>query len=99
MQITHKSQYPTNPYCTIKLVMKMTRLKDLREDNDLTQKQLAGLLNCSQANYSRYESGKVDVPLESLKKLAVFYNTSIDYILNFTNEKKPYKRIKKQESY
>ena len=72
----------------------MNRLKDLREDNDLTQQQLAGYLHCSQDNYSRYETGKVDVPLESLKKLAEFYNTSIDYLTKFTDERKPYKRIK-----
>lgn len=72
----------------------MNRLKDIREDNDLTQQQLAGYLHCSQANYSRYETGKVEIPIESLKKLAIFYNTSIDYLLKLTDEKKPYKRSK-----
>lgn len=70
----------------------MKRLKDLREDMDLTQKEIADMLNCSQTTYSRYETGDLNVPNEVLKQLAKFYKTSVDYILGITNDKKPYKR-------
>ncbi len=70
----------------------MKRLKDLREDMDLTQKEIANMLNCSQTTYSRYETGDLNVPNEVLKQLAKFYKTSVDYILGITNDKKPYKR-------
>ena len=73
----------------------MNRLRDLREDNDLTQQNLADLLNCSQTTYSRYESEELNIPVISLKKLAKFYDTSIDYLVCLTNEKKPYKRSTK----
>lgn len=68
------------------------RLKDLREDMDLTQSQLARLLKCSQQTYSIYEAQKTEIPLESLLILAEFYNTSIDYLLGFTDNKNPYPR-------
>lgn len=68
------------------------RLKDLREDMDLTQAQIAKYLNCEQNTYHQYETGKRQIPLDLLIKLAIFYNTSIDYILNLTDEIKPYKR-------
>ncbi|GAA0387322.1 helix-turn-helix transcriptional regulator [Paenibacillus motobuensis] len=61
------------------------RIRDLREDKDLTQQQLADYLNISQATYSRYESGNLDVPSSVLIKLSEFYNVSIDYILGQTN--------------
>lgn len=67
------------------------RLKNLREDQDLTQQTLADLLNVSQTTYSRYESGTLDIPSVSLIKLAKFYETSIDYLLGLTNNKKPYR--------
>ena len=73
----------------------MNRLRDLREDHDLTQQKLADLLNCSQTTYSRYESEELNIPVISLKKLAKFYDTSIDYLVCLTNEKKPYKRVHK----
>lgn len=66
------------------------RIRNLREDNDLTQKQLAKLLNVSQATYSRYEQGELDIPIQSLIKLAQYYSTSIDYLVNLTNTKTPY---------
>ena len=66
------------------------RLRDLREDRDLTQQEIATLLKVSQATYSRYESGALDIPSSSLMKLARFYKTSIDYLLGLTNNKKPY---------
>ena len=60
------------------------RLKDLREDNDVKQKQLAEYLNIKQNTYSQYENGKREIPIEMLWKLADFYNTSIDYIVGRT---------------
>ena len=70
-----------------------TRIKNLREDNDLTQKHLSKILNVSQVAYSYYELNKRSIPLELLCKLADFYNTSIDYLLYRTNEIKPYSKI------
>ncbi|MCO1600946.1 helix-turn-helix domain-containing protein [Desulfosporosinus nitroreducens] len=67
------------------------RLRDLREDRDLTQQELATLLKVSQTTYSRYESGALDIPSTSLIKLAEFYKTSIDHLLGLTNNKKPYR--------
>ncbi len=72
----------------------MLRLKDLREDKDLKQEDIAKFLNISQTNYSKYELGKINIPISSLIKLAKFYNTSIDYLLGLTNEIKPYPRLK-----
>ena len=57
------------------------RLKELRNDNDITQKQLAFLLNTDQQQYSRWETGKRELPILNLKKLCKFYNVSADYIL------------------
>lgn len=70
------------------------RIRDLREDRDLLQKDLADYLNCSQVCYSNYEIGKRDIPTETLSKLAEFYNTSTDYLLGRTDEKKPYPKSK-----
>lgn len=69
-----------------------TRIKNLRKDNDLTQKQLSKILNVSQVAYSYYELNRRNIPLELLCKLADFYNTSIDYLLYRTNEIKPYNK-------
>ncbi|MBO1304753.1 helix-turn-helix transcriptional regulator [Enterococcus sp. 669A] len=66
------------------------RIRDLREDADLSQEQLAKQLNVSQTTYSRYETGKLDIPSQSLIILANYYSTSVDYLLNLTNEKRPY---------
>lgn len=68
----------------------MNRLKELREDKDLFQKDIAEYLKVDQSNYSKYELEKVNIPLEYLKMLAEFYNTSIDYLLYLTDERKPY---------
>ncbi|MBC8547047.1 helix-turn-helix transcriptional regulator [Clostridiaceae bacterium NSJ-31] len=57
------------------------RVRDLREDRDLSQGQVAKLLNVSQATYSRYESGVLDIPTETLLKLADYYGVTVDYIL------------------
>jgi len=70
----------------------MNRLKDLREDKDLYQKDIAKILNMSQTGYSQYETETNDIPTAILKTLATYYNTSIDYILGLTNERKPYPR-------
>lgn len=67
-------------------------IKDLREDNDLTQQQIAKLLNISQTTYSRYESGALDIPSSALISLAKFYKTSVDYLLGLTNSKTPYNK-------
>ena len=64
------------------------RIRDLREDNDLTQKQLAKELNCSQQVYSNYELGQRDIPTDILIKLSLFYNVSCDYILGITDNPK-----------
>ena len=71
-----------------------TRIKSLREDHDLTQKQLSSLLNISQVAYSYYELEKRSIPLELLSKLADFYETSIDYLLYRTDEYIPYPKVK-----
>ena len=71
-----------------------TRIKNLREDKDLTQKEVGRILNMSQTGYNQYEIGRNDIPTKVLIDLANFYNTSTDYILGLTNEIKPYPRIK-----
>ncbi len=68
----------------------MERLRDIREDHDLRQADIAKLLNVTQQTYSRYESGEISIDKDSLIKLATFYNTSVDYILGLTDERKPY---------
>ena len=64
------------------------RIRDLREDKDLTQKALASMLNCSQQVYSNYELGQRDIPTDILIKLATFYNVSTDYILGLCDDPK-----------
>jgi transcriptional regulator with XRE-family HTH domain len=64
------------------------RIRDLREDKDLTQKQIGEILSCSQRVYSNYERGELDIPTDILIKLADFYDVSVDYILGRTNKKK-----------
>ncbi len=68
----------------------MNRLKELREDKDLFQKDVAKYLNMSQTGYSQYETETNDIPTEILRNLADYYNTSIDYMLYRTDERKPY---------
>ena len=70
--------------------MRKTRLRALREDNDLKQKNIADLLGCSQVCYSYYEIGRREIPIDLLIKLADYYNTSIDYLLFRTDDKAPY---------
>ena len=68
------------------------RLRDLREDRDMSQAAMAKLLKCSQQTYSRYESHTTEIPLESLIFLAEYYDTSTDYLLGITDQIKPYPR-------
>ena len=67
------------------------KIRALREDRDLTQQQMADFLNITQATYSRYESGDLDIPSVVLIKLSQFYNVSIDYLLGQTDNPKPFK--------
>lgn len=71
------------------------RLRDLREDRDLSQAQIAAMLGMKQPQYSRYERGLRDVPTDVLIRLAKFYNTSTDYILGLTNDSTPYRQAKR----
>ena len=64
------------------------RIRDLREDRDLTQKEMANALNCSQQVYSNYELGQRDIPTDILIKLSSFYNVSVDYILGISDNPK-----------
>lgn len=68
----------------------LLRIRDLREDRDLKQKEVAAYLMCDQSLYSKYERGERMLPLELAGKLADFYNVSVDYLICRTNEKKPY---------
>lgn len=75
--------------------MYFQRLRDLREDKDLKQQNIADMLGIHQTVYSRYERGFQNIPLEFLLALADFYGTSTDYILGRTDEIKPYPKAKK----
>ena len=70
------------------------RLRELREDHDLTQAQISKYLNMSQTGYSKYETGENDVPTKILIELAKYCKTSIDYLLELTDNPKPYERNK-----
>ena len=74
----------------------MLRLKDLREDKDLKQSDVAKILGITQVQYSRYETELRYTPIYHLEKLAIFYNTSIDYIVGLTHEIKAYPKKNKQ---
>jgi len=68
------------------------RLKDLREDHDLSQQAIADYLKMKQPQYSRYERGLRDIPTDVLIRLAKLYHTSTDYLLGLTNNQNPYKK-------
>ena len=70
--------------------MYLKRLKDLREDNDKKQYEIAEILNITRQQYSLYETGKRDIPADYIRKLAKYYQTSSDYILEITDEPTPY---------
>ena len=72
--------------------MAYARIRNLREDKDMSQTELAQVLHCSQRIYSNYERGEVDIPTEILIKLAQFHQTSVDYLLGLTDEMTPYPR-------
>ena len=72
------------------------RLRDLREDNDLTQATIAKYLHCAQNTYHQYESGKRQIPLNLLQKLALYYHTSVDYILGLTDNIRANEKPKKK---
>lgn len=77
--------------CMLMWVIYMNlRIRDLREDKDLKQKDLAEYLVCDQSLYSKYERGERPLPLEYAEKLADYYGVSVDYLLGRTNIKKPY---------
>ena len=77
--------------------MEKTRLRELREDKDLLQKDIAKVLNMTQQQYSRYETEENEISITLVKILAEYYNTSIDYIVKLTNIKKPYPRNKREK--
>ncbi len=72
------------------------RIRDLREDRDLNQTQIAKMLGMSQTGYSKYETGENDIPTAILIRLAEFYNTSVDYLLGLTKERAPYPRSRER---
>ena len=74
--------------------MNVKRLKDLREDNDLMQKEVANIINTTQQQYSKYEPGIRLIPIDKISILADYYETSVDYILGRTNIKAPYPKKK-----
>lgn len=71
--------------------MAYKRIRNLREDNDLTQKQIAEYLMCDQSLYSKYERGERDIPLDFLIKLADYYNVNMDYLVGRSSVSKRYK--------
>ena len=74
------------------------RMRNLREDHDLTQEEVAKLLNITRPQYSLYETGKRDIPVDLLRILAKFYNTSLDYIVGETDIFERYPEIKKRKN-
>lgn len=70
------------------------RIRDLREDRDLTQTDMGKVLSCSQRVYSNYERGDIDIPTQTLIKLADYHNTSIDYLLGRTDNPRPYTPVR-----
>lgn len=81
-------------YTVVEVIFMYPRLRDLREDADYSQKQMADVLHCSQQVYCNYELGQRDIPTTILIKLAEFHKTSIDYLLGLTDERNPYPRKK-----
>lgn len=72
--------------------MDISRLREIREDRDLYQKDIAKVLNIRQKQYSLYETGVRLIPVDKLVQLAKYYNTSVDYLLGLTDERKPYNK-------
>ena len=78
--------------------MKYQRLQDLREDHDLTKTQMGEILHVDRRTYSYYETGDRRLTAETLATIARFYNTSVDYLLDLTDEKKPYPQKERTET-
>ena len=76
--------------------MKFERIRSLREDNDYKQTQVADYLCIKQSTYSDYENGVINIPVEAFIKLAEYYKTSVDYLLELTDNAKPYERRRKR---
>lgn len=72
-----------------------SRLRDLREDKDMSQKEMGDIIGMSQTGYSKYETGENDIPTTILIELADYHKTSVDYLLNLTDVKQPYPRSKR----
>ena len=72
--------------------MMLDHLRALREDRDLSQKDMAQMLHIHQTTYSHYELGRLNIPIPVLKQLALFYDTSVHYLLGLTNVSEPYPR-------
>lgn len=72
--------------------MNISKIREIREDKDLSQSDIAKLLKTTQQQYSKYELGIRSIPLEKLDVLADYYDTSIDYLVGRTDERKPYKK-------
>ena len=74
-------------------ILKYQKIRDLREDKNLSQKDVAQYLNIKQNTYSRYETNERSIPIEILEKLADYYNTSVDYLIGRTDETAPYPKL------
>ncbi len=74
--------------------MNIIRLKEIRDDNDYYQKDIANILGVSQQQYNKYELGINSIPIEKLDILANYYHTSVDYLIGRTDERKPYTKSK-----
>lgn len=83
-------------HTAIEVTDMLHRLRGLREDRDLSQMDMAELLSIGQSTYSDYELEKVNIPIDSLRKLAEFFNTSVDYMLDITDDPRPYPRKKRR---
>lgn len=79
----------------ISVMYMILRIRDLREDRDLKQREIAELLLCDQSLYSKYERGEREIPLHLAVQLAEFYGVSVDYLVGLTDETAPYPRRKK----
>lgn len=75
------------------VMIMLEHLRGLREDKDLSQAEMANILKIHQTTYSDYERENLNIPIETLKQLAIFHNTSIDYLLGLTNVREPYPRV------
>ena len=79
-------------------ILKFERIRNIRIDRNLTQKQIAEHLNIKQNTYSQYEIGTLNYPLEAVIQLAIFYNTSVDYLVGLTDDPRPYSRKDKNNT-